>query len=171
MILSGGPDSVYENNSPKVHKSLFDKGIPVLGICYGHQLMAHTLGGVVRPGKLKEYGIASVKVKVLNGDALFEGLTKNQTVWMSHGDEIQALPHGFRVLASNRNCRFSAVADPERKLYGLQFHPEVSHTIHGQSILSNFLFNICAIREKNWRPKEQVELLSKISEIRRRAGK
>lgn len=165
IILSGGPDSVYECDSPKVPEGLFGLGIPVLGICYGHQLMAHVLGGKVKPGKVKEYGTA--KITVCKNNSLFSGIQKSQTVWMSHGDEVEKLPDGFEVLASNGTCKYTAIADLEKKLYGLQFHPEVSHTVHGKKILKNFVFNICEITDKTWRPEDKVQTL--INDIKNKA--
>ncbi|HZI93242.1 MAG TPA: glutamine-hydrolyzing GMP synthase [Patescibacteria group bacterium] len=144
IILSGGPDSVYAAGAPAADTDLFSLGIPVLGICYGMQLMVHRLGGEVRGGGRREYGLAMVDV-VRQGD-LFEKLGPSEQVWMSHGDEILALPRGFHELARSQTAPFSAAEDPERRLYGIAFHPEVVHTSHGKEMLRNFLFRICGCR-------------------------
>jgi GMP synthase (glutamine-hydrolysing) len=141
LILSGGPASVYDKDAPQVDSGIFSLGAPVLGICYGLMLMAHHLGGrVVFTGR-REYGASVLHVE--NGSELLGGLGEQLDVWNSHGDEVTALPKGFRVAGTTDGCNFAAVEDPERKLYGLQFHPEVAHTPRGREILQNFLFHIC----------------------------
>ncbi len=165
VILSGGPDSVYSSNSPKVSRELFNSGIPVLGICYGHQLMAKMLGGKVTPSKSQEYGIANMRIEKNN--SIFDGLEKNQTVWMSHGDSVEKVPSGFEVLSSSENCMVTSMANLEKSLYGLQFHPEVSHTINGKEMLKNFVINICKVKEKTWKPKNKITSL--INEIKLKA--
>jgi GMP synthase (glutamine-hydrolysing) len=165
VILSGGPDSVYSPDSPKVSKELFDSGIPVLGICYGHQLMAKMLGGEVKPSKTREYGIANMRIEKNN--SIFDGLGQNQTIWMSHGDSVEKLPDGFEVLSSSENCKITSMANSKKSLYGLQFHPEVSHTINGRDMLKNFVFSICKIKEKAWKPKNNIASL--INEIKSKA--
>lgn len=165
VILSGGPDSVYSPDSPKVSKELFDSGIPVLGICYGHQLMAKMLGGEVKPSKTREYGIANMRIEKNN--SIFDGLGQNQTIWMSHGDSVEKLPDGFEVLSSSENCKITSMANSKKSLYGLQFHPEVSHTINGRDMLKNFVFSICKIKEKAWKPKDNITSL--INEIKSKA--
>lgn len=165
VILSGGPDSVYSPGSPKVSKELFDSGIPVLGICYGHQLMAKMLGGEVKPSKTREYGIANMRIEKNN--SIFDGLGQNQTIWMSHGDSVEKLPDGFEVLSSSENCKVTSMANSKKSLYGLQFHPEVSHTINGRDMLKNFVFSICKIKEKAWKPKNNITSL--INEIKSKA--
>jgi GMP synthase (glutamine-hydrolysing) len=141
MILSGGPASVYDNGAPQIDPGIFSLGVPVLGICYGLMLMAHHLGGgVVFTGR-REYGAGVLHIK--NGSELLGGLGEQLDVWNSHGDEVTALPKGFRVAGTTEGCDFAAVEDPQRKLYGLQFHPEVAHTPRGREILQNFLFHIC----------------------------
>ena len=141
LILSGGPASVYDKDAPQVDSGIFSLGVPVLGICYGLMLMAHHLGGrVVFTGR-REYGASVLHVE--NGSELLGGLGEQLDVWNSHGDEVTALPKGFRVAGTTDGCNFAAVEDPERKLYGLQFHPEVAHTPRGREILQNFLFHIC----------------------------
>src|ERR1700746_2287837 len=141
LILSGGPASVYDRGSPQIDPAIFSLGVPVLGICYGLMLMAHHLGGrVVFTGR-REYGAGVLQIK--NGSELLGGLGEQLDVWNSHGDEVTALPKGFRVAGTTEGCDFAAVEDPQRKLYGLQFHPEVANTPRGREILQNFLFHIC----------------------------
>ena len=141
LILSGGPASVYDKGAPQIDSEIFSLGVPVLGICYGLMLMAHHLGGrVVFTGR-REYGAGLLHVE--KDSELLGGLGEQLDVWNSHGDEVTALPKGFRVAGTTDGCNFAAVEDPERKLYGLQFHPEVAHTPRGREILQNFLFHIC----------------------------
>src|SRR5438874_4036673 len=141
IILSGGPASVYDKGAPQVDPEIFSLGIPVLGICYGLMLMAHYLGGKVVFTGRREYGAGMLHIR--NGSELFDGLGSQLDVWNSHGDEVTALPKGFRVVGTTEGCDFAAVAYRQRKLYGLQFHPEVAHTPRGREILQNFLFRIC----------------------------
>jgi len=141
IILSGGPASVYDKGAPQIDPKIFTLGMPVLGICYGLMLMAHHLGGrVVFTGR-REYGAGVLHIE--NGSELLGGLGEQLDVWNSHGDEVTALPKGFRVTGTTEGCDFAAVEDPQRKLYGFQFHPEVVHTPRGSEILQNFLFRIC----------------------------
>ena len=141
IILSGGPASVYENGAPQVDPKIFTLGIPILGICYGLMQMAHHLGGQVRYTGRREYGAGILDVT--NGSQLFDGLGAQVDVWNSHGDEVTVLPNGFRVAARTSGSPFAAVEDPQRRLYGLQFHPEVAHTPRGREILQNFVYHIC----------------------------
>ena len=141
IILSGGPASVYDKGAPQMDPKIFSLGIPVLGICYGLMLMAHHLGGQVVFTGRREYGAGMLHIK--NGSQLFDGLGNQLDVWNSHGDEVTALPEGFRIVGTTKGCDFAAVEDRQRKLYGLQFHPEVAHTPRGREILQNFLFHIC----------------------------
>src|SRR5690348_6865154 len=141
LILSGGPASVYDKGAPHIDPEIFSLGIPVLGICYGLMLMAHHLGGKVVFTGRREYGSGMLHIK--NGSELFDGLGSQLDVWNSHGDEVTALPEGFRVIGTTEGCDFAAVEDPKRKLYGLQFHPEVAHTPRGKEILQNFVYHIC----------------------------
>src|SRR5213080_4563023 len=141
LILSGGPASVYDKGAPQIDPKIFSLGVPVLGICYGLMLMAHHLGGrVVFTGR-REYGAGVLHIK--NGSELLGGLGEQLDVWNSHGDEVTALPKGFRVAGTTEGCDFAAVEDAKRKLYGLQFHPEVVHTPRGKEILQNFVYHIC----------------------------
>jgi GMP synthase (glutamine-hydrolysing) len=141
IILSGGPASVYDKGAPQIDPEVFSLGVPVLGICYGLMLMAYHLGGrVVFTGR-REYGAGMLHIK--NGSELLDGLGNQLDVWNSHGDEVTALPKGFRVAGTTEGCDFAAVEDTQRKLYGLQFHPEVAHTPRGRELLQNFVYHIC----------------------------
>lgn len=142
IILSGGPASIYDKGAPKINKDIFNLGVPVLGICYGLHTIGHLLGGIVRPGK-KEFGPA--KIKIIGESELFAGIPKTSDVWMSHGDELKKLPKGFRGIAKTSDVKFAAVSDEKRKIYAVQFHPEVTHTKYGTEILKNFL-KICKVK-------------------------
>ena len=141
LILSGGPASVYHPQAPLPNRDVFDAGVPTLGICYGMQAMAHLLGGTVKPAGKREYGKAVLSVA--SADGLFEGTKREFVSWMSHGDSVSVLPTEFVASATTSNTTAAAIANPKRRLYGLQFHPEVVHTEEGQAILKNFLFRIC----------------------------
>ena len=141
IILSGGPMSVYANNAPISDKRIFDLGIPVLGICYGLQLMAYQLGGEVDTAAKKEFGRATLVVDTQSG--IFEGVPQSSQVWMSHGDSLTKLPPGFEPMAHSDNAPICAIRNEKKKIYGVQFHPEVVHTKEGTRILSNFLFAVC----------------------------
>ncbi|GBC84847.1 GMP synthase [glutamine-hydrolyzing] [bacterium HR11] len=146
LIFSGGPQSVYQPGAPTVRPEVYQAGVPILGICYGLQLMAHQLGGQVVPGPVREYGPA--RLEVLTPDVLFQGLPPAFQVWMSHGDRVERLPPGFQALARTEATPYAAFADPRRRLYGVQFHPEVVHTAHGRDILARFVFDVCgAVRD------------------------
>lgn len=150
IILSGGPASIYVENSPRVDPAIFDLGVPILGICYGMQYMVDALGGSVRRAKKREYGFAELRIKDATG--IFHGVEKQTKCWMSHGDTVVRLPRGFRVTASTPNTGVAATEYSARKFYGLQFHPEVVHTPRGKRLLTNFLFRICDCR-KTWTMK------------------
>jgi len=141
IILSGGPASIYEKNSPKIDPAILDLGIPVLGICYGMQFMVHALGGDVKRAPKREYGFAELKIKQPTN--LFKGVTTPTDCWMSHGDSIVKLPKGFKATASTENTKIAAMVHLKKNLYGLQFHPEVHHTPKGKLMLRNFLFEAC----------------------------
>jgi len=154
IILSGGPASVYGRGAPRCDKALFDAGVPVLGICYGMQLMAYLLGGQVRRGDRREYGRAMLTVA--DRADLMAGIEEETPCWMSHGDLILAAPPGFDVLARTENTPVAAFADRSRRLYGVQFHPEVAHTPRGRDMMGNFLFRIAGLRGL-WTPEAVVE--------------
>lgn len=166
MILSGGPASVFEPRAPLCDPMLFTLGIPVLGICYGMQLTATMLDGMVKPGRAREYGNA--RISLTDRRSLFHGLPRRLDVWMSHGDQVLQMPAGFRVLAHTSTCPVAAMANPRRKIYGLQFHPEVVHTRHGTDILQRFIFDICGCR-RNWRMTQFIA--ESIRAIRRKVGR
>ncbi len=147
LILSGGPNSVYDDTAVLYDKKLLSFPVPILGLCYGHQLLAQHFGGQVKPGKTKEYGFA--EFKVLNKCSLIKGLPEKSKIWMSHGDSVAILPPGFMALGKTADCAMAAMADVKRKIYGLQFHPEVAHSECGDKILKNFVFNI-AKAKKDW---------------------
>jgi GMP synthase (glutamine-hydrolysing) len=146
IILSGGPASVYAKGAPRVDRALFSLGVPVLGICYGMQLMVRDLGGRVGRSERREYGAGTLRVT--SPGNLFKGLPRRLDVWNSHGDKITSLPGGFRVLGTTENSPHAVVGDTTRHLYGLQFHPEVAHTPRGTAILKNFLHGICGCRAR-----------------------
>ncbi len=154
IILSGGPNSVYDEGAPRPDPAVWTGRIPVLGICYGAHLMAQELGGDVLPSTRREYGPASVTIT--HDDGLFEGLEREQPVWMSHGDSITRLPEGFRATAQTDSTPFAALADPSRNLYGIQFHPEVVHTPRGRDVLRNFVVGIAGISQ-TWTPANFIE--------------
>jgi len=155
LILSGGPSSVYDENAPRSERELVDESdCPVLGICYGLQLMAHQLGGKVQPSPSREYGYA--RLTVVNGEtALFTGLPREMDVWLSHGDHVTKLPEGFQVTATT-NDAVNAFENPARRIFGVQFHPEVAHTPLGAQILRNFLFEICECAG-DWSPAAAID--------------
>ncbi|MDX1387415.1 MAG: glutamine-hydrolyzing GMP synthase, partial [bacterium] len=143
IVLSGGPSSVLGGGAPTIEKEIFELGIPILGICYGLQLTAHLLGGKVLPSDKREYGRA--KLEILEAEEILAGVRTGSVVWMSHGDRVEALPEGFRTLGKSENSDFCAIGDSSRKIYGVQFHPEVAHTEEGTQILRNFLFHIAKV--------------------------
>ncbi len=166
LILSGGPASVYAPGAPHVDKSLFDLPIPILGICYGLQLASYLLGGKVRNAGKREFGLADLKVK--NHKGLLTGLPKHTKVWMSHGDHVTAVPPGFKTLASTANCPYAAVVNENRKIYGVQFHPEVVHTEKGKKVLENFARGICLCKP-TWNMKSFAQ--EAVLKIRKQVGK
>ncbi|MBK9165842.1 MAG: glutamine-hydrolyzing GMP synthase [Bryobacterales bacterium] len=165
IVISGGPASVYDADSPSIDPAILSAGIPVLGICYGLQLIAHHCGGTVQKGERGEFGLA--ELRTLEDSALLAGTPPGQQVWMSHRDLVTAMPEGFRRVAETASCPYSAIADPARRLYGVQFHPEVVHTPHGQRILSNFVLDICRA-PRDWDPVHSIEALEE--QIRRSVG-
>jgi len=163
IILSGGPSSVYEKGAPTLPKSFFSRSIPMLGICYGWQLMAHLLGGVVRSSR-KEYGPAHLEIE--ETAPLFSGIDSYSTVWMSHGDSVIEAPSGFTVIAKTSQVKFGAVVNHKQKMYGVQFHPEVDHTTFGTEILHNFVSRICKLKTK----KTEINIENIIKSIRTIVG-
>jgi len=165
IILSGGPSSVYAEDAPLPSPQIFELGIPVLGICYGLQIIAHLLGGEVDPAKNREYGRAGL---IVQDDAdLFHGLDEQLVVWMSHGDHLTKLPPGFEVIARTANSPIAAIRHAQKKLFGIQFHPEVVHTPRGKEILGNFVFKVCGCKG-DWNAASFVE--TTIRQIRERIG-
>lgn len=150
IILSGGPSSIYEENSPTIDAGIFDLGVPILGICYGMHYMVHTLGGTIKQASKKEYGFAELRINP--GNPLFKEMDDSFQCWMSHGDSAKALPQGFEITAQTDNTPIAAIADYARKLFGLQFHPEVEHSINGAAMIRHFLFDVCGC-EQNWTMK------------------
>lgn len=162
IILSGGPNSVYDEKAFRCDEGIFELGIPVLGICYGMQLTTHLLGGKVEAAKHREYGKATIQVK--EGSSLFKSLPTEQVVWMSHGDLVAEIPEGFKVDATSPSCPYAAISNDERRIYGVQFHPEVRHSEYGNDILKNFVFTICGCSE-SWSMENFIEMqIQKIRE-------
>ena len=166
LILSGGPSSVYEERAPRCDPALFELGLPILGICYGMQLVCEALGGVVRPTPAREYGRADCRVRARD-EPLFHAVPETTTVWMSHGDQVQDAGPAFLSLAATSTCPVAAVRHQDRPVYGLQFHPEVAHTPYGALILGNFLDRICH-SPGSWTMGKFID--RSIEEIRRRVG-
>src|SRR5256712_1316409 len=168
IILSGGPSSVYEDGAPLPPKTLFDSGIPILGICYGMQAMGYLLGGHVVPAERREYGKAEVELQ--GSSRLLQGVEPDAngrvTVWMSHGDTVLRPPKGFSALGTTPNCPVAAMADERRKLYAVQFHPEVVHTPQGQKVFDNFL-DICGV-SRTWSMAGFID--TTVEEIREQVG-
>ncbi len=173
IILSGGPNSVTEGDTPRAPQAVFEAGVPVLGICYGMQTMAEQLGGKVESGKVREFGYAEVRARghtaLLNGISDFvtaegHGMLK---VWMSHGDKIIEMPPGFKLMASTDNCPIAAMANEERKLYAVQFHPEVTHTLQGKAILGRFVHEICGCKS-DWNMPDYIA--EAVEAIRKQVG-
>jgi GMP synthase (glutamine-hydrolysing) len=166
LVLSGGPQSVYEKGAPLPSAEIFDLGLPVLGICYGLQLTAHLLGGGVTPSSKREYGFASLCV--LDRSGLLAGIKDRGQVWMSHGDRLDAVPPGFRITGRTSNTAAAVVENADRRFYGVQFHPEVIHTKDGKKILGNFLFKLAGLTP-DWNMTSFVE--RKVAEIRKMVGR
>ncbi len=165
IILSGGPASVYEKGAPKPDPRLFELGVPVLGICYGMQSGCELLGAEVKPAHSREYG--GVKLHVAPNSDLLKGIPAETTCWMSHGDQVQSLPADFEPLAHTETCPYAAVKHKTKPFYGVQFHPEVTHTPHGTDLLSNFIFNICKCNA-TWKMADFIE--TEVKRIRAQVG-
>ena len=169
VILSGGPLNVYQINKVKFNKKILDLNIPILGICFGHQIIAKEFGGRVKKTKLREFGLT--KVKKINDSILTKNFFNNKgfnNVWMSHSDEVSKLPKSFKIIASSNNSKLAAIGNLKKKIFGIQFHPEVTHTQNGIKLLKNFVFSICKVK-KNWSSKKQKQKL--IREIKSQVGK
>lgn len=166
IIFSGGPNSVYDEGAFTVDSAIYKLGIPILGICYGMQLMAHDLGGKVEAADDSEYGRADIEV-TKDDAVMFAGLPKKEYVWMSHGDRVAAVPAGFDVVATSKNCPISAMANNAEKLYGLQFHTEVRNTEYGLDILKKFAFDVCGAKA-NWSMDDFIDM--QVDEIRQTVG-
>ena len=164
LIFTGGPNSVYEASSPHVDPGIFALGKPILGICYGAQLIAYQNGGKVEPISQREYGRKAIRVLP---SPLFEGLEAEQEVFMSHGDQIVSLPPSFRITSSSNTCPIASYENEEKGLYGVQFHPEVEHSIHGQEMLQNFVYGVCKATP-SW--KSEDFLKEKILAARKQIG-
>ncbi|HEY5037824.1 MAG TPA: glutamine-hydrolyzing GMP synthase, partial [bacterium] len=166
IILSGGPASVYAKGAPHVSKELFELGVPILGICYGMQMISYALGGKVQKAAKREFGLAPLKIK--DHRDLFAGLPSTLQAWMSHGDHVTKLPPGYKVLASTANCHLAAAVNEQKRIYGIQFHPEVVHTQKGTKIIENFVRKVCLCR-----PTWNMEAYEKtaVQQIRAQVGK
>jgi GMP synthase (glutamine-hydrolysing) len=158
LIFSGGPSSVYELNAPRLHPKILEVNLPILGLCYGHQLLAQVVNGKVEPAACKEYGIAQVNIDKPVG--ILEGLSDKEQVWMSHGDTVMAPPPEFETLAHTSNCPVAAFRHKTRPIYGLQWHPEVIHTEHGMRMLENFIFQVCKA-QANWQMEDLIPKMIK----------
>jgi GMP synthase (glutamine-hydrolysing) len=165
LILSGGPWSVYEKDAPKFDSRLLTMGVPILGLCYGHQMIAYFSNGKVEPGTKKEYGIAYVTIGKPVG--VLKELDKKEKVWMSHGDTVYELPEDYETLAFTESCPIAAYRHKTRQIYGLQWHPEVVHTENGMKMLRNFIFEVCKC-EANWRPESLID--KAVQEIKETVG-
>ncbi len=165
IIFTGGPNSVYGEGTPKVDGEIFEMGVPVLGICYGHQLTAYTLGGNVESPDIREYGKKDVKLDT--SSLLFDGIKEVDQSWMSHTDYVSQVPEGFKVIGTTDQCPVAAMENAEKRIYGVQFHPEVEHTLFGKQMLSNFLFKVCDLKA-DWSMSSFAE--EKINEIKELVG-
>ena len=168
IILSGGPLTTTNKNSINLDNYILDLNLPILGICYGHQILAKKFGGKVKISKTREFGHAIVRSKLNSPITRNFFNKKNNSVWMSHQDIVYKIPTGFKKIASSSNSKFAIIANEKKKYYGIQFHPEVSHTANGKILIKNFVSNICKIR-KTWDLKRQKEIL--ISDIRKKVKK
>ena len=168
FILSGGPLNVYQNDKFNFDKEILKLGIPILGICFGHQILSKALGGKVKKSNHREFGLVTIykksNIKIIKN--FFDKKNKN-SVWMSHADQVSKAPKNFKIVASSKNSKMTIVQDIKKNFYGVQFHPEVTHTNKGKILLRNFLFLICKIK-KNWSPEDQKIKL--ISEIKKQVG-
>ncbi len=165
LIFSGGPASVYARGSPKPSPGILTLGLPILGICYGHQLIAHLFGGAVKPALKSEYGESTLKVRA--GSSILQRVPSRSRIWASHGDQVTKMPKGFQVTATSDNSLFAAIEDRKRRVFGIQFHPEVSQTEYGSQILASFVYDVCGCR-KTWTLGDFVK--TEVEEIRKAVG-
>ncbi|MDN6144515.1 MAG: glutamine-hydrolyzing GMP synthase, partial [Tetragenococcus halophilus] len=166
IILSGGPNSVYDTDSFGIDEEIFELGIPILGICYGMQLVTHRLGGTVERAQNREYGKAGIEITAEKAK-LFSSTPDNQTVWMSHGDLVKDLPTDFEVVATSKDCPIASIQNAERKIYGVQFHPEVRHTEYGNDLLKEFALDICQCKG-DWTMENFIDMQT--ANIREKVG-
>lgn len=166
IIFSGGYGSVYSKDAPCPDEKVWQLGVPILGVCYGMQLIAQYLGGKVSPSKYREFGVADVNVKC--DCSLFSGLNEKETLWMSHGDKLSKMPKGFKITAKSKNSPYAAFENIAKNMYGVQFHPEVKHSVNGKRIIQNFIFNICGSK-RDWAMKSYIA--DEIKEIKKQVGK
>ena len=164
IILSGGPLTATNKKTPKLNSEIINLKIPILGICYGHQILSKKLGGKIKTSREREFGKADVKSFTKSPITKKFFIKKTNSVWMSHQDVVSTMPKGFKKIASSPNSKFAIIANETKKYYGIQFHPEVSHTTNGKVLIKNFLFSICKMR-RFWNPKNQTKLL--ITKIKR----
>ncbi|HEV3217152.1 MAG TPA: glutamine-hydrolyzing GMP synthase [Vicinamibacterales bacterium] len=170
IIISGGPRSVTEADAPRIHPSILSMGVPILGICYGHQLLAATLpGGRVKPSYSREYGLANLQLAGPSVNGIFAGFPAYSRVWVSHGDSVEALPNGFEIAGSTEECAVAAMANAERRMFGVQFHPEVTHTEYGQQLLENFVTGVCRCAS-HWKPSSAEAIEAIKADIRAAVG-
>ncbi len=165
IIFSGGPNSVTINGAPMINKEIFNLGIPILGICYGMQLMAKLMGGKVQKAKYGEYGKA--KINIFKEDDLFLNIDNYSQVWMSHGDQVLELPEGFNITAETEMTSMAAISNPEKNFYGVQFHPEVVHTVQGKNIIRNFIYKICQV-QASWNMADYIN--NKVKDIKNKVN-
>ncbi|MDR3256221.1 MAG: glutamine-hydrolyzing GMP synthase [Endomicrobium sp.] len=166
VILSGSYESVYSKGAPCPDTKVWELGVPILGICYGMQLIAEHLGGKVVPSKRREFGLAKVNLEC--SCSLFDGLSAQETLWMSHGDKLSKIPKGFKITAKSENSPYAAIENVKKNIYGVQFHPEVKHSVNGKKILQNFIFKICNSR-RNWTMKSYI--VDEVKKIQAQVGK
>ena len=169
VILSGGPESVYAENSPKINEAIFEINVPILGICYGMQAMADRFGGKIESSSFQEFGAATIE-KTAQDNAFFRGIedAPNQLhVWMSHGDKVSQLPEGFVVTASTPSCPIAAMANESKQYYGVQFHPEVTHTLQGEALIGRFVHQICGCANA-WTPDNIIDM--RVSQLQQQIG-
>lgn len=166
IILSGGYDSVYSKKAPWPDRKIWGLGVPILGICYGMQLIAKHMGGKVAPSRNREFGLANVSVE--RGCSLFAGINSKETLWMSHGDKLAKMPRGFKIIAKSDNSPYAAIENAAKNVYGVQFHPEVKHSVNGKKIIQNFIFEICGSK-RDWTMKSYI--VDEVKRIQEQVGK